>query len=82
MTKPKRKRKAPPATSAKRHTLHIRVEPSLADWIKRLAKHDRRTVNNWCERALTRACEQTARELARRDEDDVTAGGNPVRGSP
>lgn len=66
MTKAKTKR-APAATSVKRHTLHIRVEPSLADWIKRLAAQDGRTVNNWCERALGQACEQTVRELAGRD---------------
>jgi len=80
----KRKTKAaPPATTAgRKRVLYIRLEASLADWIDRLAAENGRSTNNWVERALSHACQEAARELAQRDQDDVTAGGNPVRGSP
>lgn len=60
--------------------MNIRISATLKDWIERLAAQDKRTTNNWVERALAEACERTVRRMA--DQDDVTAGGNPVRGSP
>lgn len=72
----------PDATVGKRVQMNIRVSASLKDWIERLAAQDKRTTNNWVERALAEACERTVRRLADQDQDDVTAGGNPVRGGP
>ena len=82
------KGRPPPATTVgKRRVLYVRLEASLADWIDRLAALEGRSTNKWVERALGAACETAARELARRERsddsaDDVSAGGNPVRGGP
>jgi hypothetical protein len=74
----KPKTKAPPP-APKRAQLNVRLDLSLKEWIERLAAEDKRTVNNWVERALAHACEQFVRELTRREQADITAGGNPVR---
>ncbi len=68
------KAKATKPEPKRRHTLHIRVEPSLAEWIARHAKLDGRTVNNWCERVLKQACLDAMHEANRRD---VRAGKVP-----
>lgn len=60
-------KQAKPETAQPRHTLHIRVEPSLAEWIARLARLDGRTINNWCERQLRAACHATMHDMNRRE---------------